>query len=77
MTKAECNKLAATQLTAWKNSNREPGVLPAIPVILISSLTGDKPGITLNFVKGMKMDAAHKVLVKAAEIAQKRMAELQ
>ena len=77
MTKQEVNKLAATQLTAWKNRNRDAGVLPAMPVILISSLTGDKPGITLNFAHGIKLDVAHKLLTSAAEIVKKKLAELQ
>lgn len=48
MKKSESNQIAKRQVEEWLDRNRDPGVLASIPVIMISSLTGDKPGITLN-----------------------------
>ncbi len=48
MKRAEANKITKAQFKQWADKNSDPGALPCIPIILINSLTGDKPGITMN-----------------------------
>lgn len=55
MKKAEANQIAKRQVEEWLERNRDPGVLPSIPVILISSLYGEKPGIALNLNRQMPL----------------------
>ncbi len=65
--KSEVNKLADAQISEWQQRNREPGVLPCIPIIMISSLTGEKPGITLNLCKRMALKDVAQILKAASE----------
>lgn len=67
MTKSEARKITKAQLDEWQERNREPGVLPCIPIILISSLTGDKPGITLNLNNRMPLKDVAQILKAASE----------
>lgn len=67
MKKAEAQRIATAQLKEWQDRNREPGVLPCIPIIMISSLCGDRPGITINLCKGMPLDDVVKILKAAQE----------
>lgn len=55
MKKSEANQIAKRQVEEWLERNRDPGVLPSIPVILISSLYGEKPGIALNLNRQMPL----------------------
>lgn len=73
MRKSEANKISDAQLNIWADSNRDPGTMPCIPVILINTLAGDKPGIVLNLAKGMSMEIALKFLMAATEQVQKQM----
>lgn len=73
MRKSESNKISETQLAIWIQRNRDPGTLPCVPVVLINSLAGDKPGIVLNLAKEMPLSAAHKFLTVAAEQVKKQM----
>lgn len=76
--KSDANRIAEAQIAAWLERNREPGVLPSIPVILISSLTGDKPGITMNLNINMPLTDVVTILKAAAEQVEntiKRMEE--
>lgn len=76
--KADANRIAEAQIAAWLERNRDPVVLPSIPVILISSLTGDKPGITLNLSVNMPLADVVAILKAAAQQVEntiKRMEE--
>lgn len=71
--KSEANRISETQLAIWIERNRDPGTLPCVPVVLINTLAGDKPGIVLNLAKDMPLSAAHRFLTVAAEQVQKQM----
>ena len=51
MKRSEVNEHTKVQLKKWMEDNKGPGVLPCIPIILINSLTGDKPGISMNLAR--------------------------
>lgn len=67
MNRSQANKIAKAQVDEWLERNREPGVLPSIPVILISSLCGNKPGITLNLNNRMPLTDVVMILKAAAK----------
>lgn len=71
--RAEVNALADAQIAEWQNRNREPGVLPCIPIIMISTLAGDKPGITVNLNKNMPLKDVALILKAASEQVEKAM----
>lgn len=68
MTKSQAGKIAEAQVAAWLERNRDPSVLPSIPIILISSLTGEKPGITMNL--NINMPLADVVIILKAAVEQ-------
>lgn len=76
MKKSEANKIAEAQLAEWSERNRDPGVLPCIPVILINSLCGDKPGISMNIVKQIPLTDIAKILKAAVEQVEAKVKEL-
>lgn len=65
--KSEVQKITEAQLAEWQDRNRQPGVLPCIPIILISSLCGDKPGITINLNSRMALKDVAQILKAASE----------
>jgi len=67
MKKAEANQIATAQIKEWLTRNREPGVLPCVPIIMISSLTGEKPGITINLNNKMPLKDVATILKAASE----------
>lgn len=67
MKKAEAAKIATAQLAEWQDRNRQPGVLPCIPIIMISSLCGEKPGITINLNNRMPLKDVAQILKAASE----------
>ena len=73
MTKFESNRATAVQLNLWKQRNRGVGTLPCVPVVLINSLTGEKPGIVLNIAHGMSLENTIKVLTVACDQVKKQM----
>lgn len=77
MRKSEANKLADAQLAEWSERNRDPGVLPCIPVILINSLCGDKAGISINIVKQIPLTDIAKILKAATEQVEAKVKELE
>lgn len=74
--KSEANKISEATLAEWKERNKDPGVLPAIPVIMISSLCGDKPGISLNMVKQIPLSDIALILKAAHEQVEAKLKEL-
>lgn len=77
MKKSEANKIAHATLAEWAERNKDPGVLPAIPVILINSLCGDKPGISLNLVKQIPLADIALILRAALEQVEAKIKELE
>ncbi len=75
MRKAEANKLMAAQFAQWSERTREPGVLPSVPVVCISLLTGDKQGITMNFASTLPLTDLARVLKSALEQVQAKVEE--
>lgn len=71
--KADANQLAKAQIDEWLRRNREPGVLPCVPIIMISTLTGDKPGITVNLNSKMPLSDVAQILKAASEQVEKAM----
>jgi len=67
MKKSVANRLATEQIKEWLTRNREPGVLPCIPIIMISSLTGARPGITINLNNKMPLKDVATILKAASE----------
>jgi hypothetical protein len=67
MKRAEATKIANAQIAEWQERNREPGVLPCIPIIMISSLCGEKPGITINLNNKMPLKDVATILKAASE----------
>lgn len=77
MKKSEANRIAAAQLKEWMERNRDPGALPSIPVILISSLYGGKPGISINLCKNMPLTDVATILKAAYDQVDKTIKKLQ
>lgn len=75
-TRSEANKVTDSTLAEWKERNRDPGVLPCIPVILINSLCGDKPGISLNMVNQIPLSDIALILKAAHERVEDKLKEL-
>jgi hypothetical protein len=74
--KSDTNKIFEAQLIHWAERNRAPGVLPCVPIILISALTGDKPGITIQLAPNLKLDHIKQVLLSAADQVQMKIKEV-
>lgn len=77
MKRAEVNALADAQIAEWRERNREPGVLPCIPIIMINTLAGEKPGITVNLNKNMPLADVAQILKAASEQVEKAMESVQ
>jgi len=77
MKRAEAKKITNTQLKQWADKNAEPGALPCIPVILINSLTGDKPGITMNMTPHIALPDIAQFLRAAVCQVEAKMLELE
>lgn len=73
MKRSEANKQTEAQLQAWAMRNHDPGALTCVPVVMISSLCGGRPGITINIANGMKLEDVMKVLTVASEQVRKQM----
>ena len=72
MRRAEAKKITNAQLQQWAEKNAEPGALPCIPIILINSLTGDKPGITMNMTPHIALlDIAQFLMAALAQVESK------
>jgi hypothetical protein len=67
MTKSAARKISDAQIAEWQERNREPGVLPCIPIIMISSLCGARPGITINLNNRMPLKDVALILKAASE----------
>jgi hypothetical protein len=67
MKKSEANRIAEAQIKEWQERNREPGVLPSIPIIMISSLCGERPGITINLNNKMPLADVVQILKATSE----------
>lgn len=65
MTKKESVKLTKKVLHQWMERNADSGVLPCIPVLLINSLCGDKPGITMNITQNIALEHIASILQSA------------
>jgi len=76
MRKSEANKYTDAQIAQWTERNREPGVLPCIPVILINQLCGEKQGITMNFNPHLPLEDMAAILKSAADQVDAKLAEL-
>jgi len=57
--------------------NSSPGALPCIPIILINSLCGDKPGITINMVKQIALPDIRDILKSAITQVEAKIKELE
>lgn len=76
MKRTEANALTEAQIAEWLERNREPGVLPCVPIIMISTLCGSKPGINVNLNKNMPLKDVAQILKAASnqvEMAMKKM----
>jgi len=77
MKRAEIKRITNAQLKEWAEKNSFPGALPCIPIILINSLTGDKPGITMNMTPHIALPDIAKFLRAAVEQVEAKMKELE
>ena len=77
MKRSEINKLSRAQVNEWLRRNSEPGVLPAVPVIMISTLAGEHPGITMNFVKNMDINTIAAILQAALNQVEAKIKEME
>ena len=77
MRKSESTKIADAQLAEWSQRNREPGVLPCFPVILINQLVGEKTGITMNFNQHLPLQDIASMLHAAAVQVDAKLKELE
>lgn len=75
--KSEVQKLTEAQLKEWQDRNSQPGVLPCVPIIMISSLTGDKAGITINLNSRMPLKDVVQILKAASEQVQSTILKLE
>jgi len=77
MKRAEVKKITNAQLKQWADKNAEPGALPCIPIILINSLTGDKPGITMNMTPHIALPDIAQFLMAALAQVESKIVELE
>lgn len=77
MKRSEANSLTNAQIAEWLERNREPGVLPCIPIIMISTLCGSKPGITVNLNKNMPLKDVASILKAASEQVEAAMQKVE
>lgn len=76
MRKSEARKLSKEMFDSWLERNSDPGALPCVPMICISTLTGDKPGITLNLAPKMDLNTVMIFLKAAANQVESKIKEL-
>lgn len=77
MKRSEIKRLANAQLKEWADKNSSPGALPCVPIILINSLAGDKPGITMNMTTQIALPDIAKFLRAAADQVEMKIRELE
>ena len=77
MRRSEAKKITNAQLQQWAEKNAEPGALPCIPIILINSLTGDKPGITMNMTPHIALPDIAQFLMAALAQVESKIVELE
>lgn len=77
MKRSEIKRLTNAQLKEWADKNSSPGALPCVPIILINSLAGDKPGITMNMTTQIALPDIAKFLRAAADQVEMKIRELE
>ena len=77
MTKNEAKKITKEQFRQWMDKNSDAGSLPCIPIILINSLTGDKPGITMNMTPHIALPDIAQFLKAAVCQVEAKIVELE
>ena len=74
LSRAQVLQITKDRLNAWRKRNAKEEVM-CTPIILISAVAGDKPGLVLNLVPQMPKEDVLAFLKASADQVEKHMAE--